>query len=122
IDEPAEKGEGDAAYLRVWPTEMVVHAGQVVKMHAESFDAKGRFLREEKPTWSLEGLKGTINEGTFTAGNEESAGLIKASVGSLNGDARARLVHPLPWTEDFEKFQDNGVPQGWVNATAGKFK
>ena len=122
VDEPADKGEGSPAYLRVWPTEMVLKPGQTVKMHAELFDDKGRFLREEKATWSVDGLKATVNEGTLTAGNEESAGLIKATVGGLSGDARARLTHALPWTEDFEKYPEGAVPPGWINAGAGKFK
>ncbi|SRR5579883_1648310 len=122
VNEPAEKAEGAPAYLRVWPTEMVLKPGQVVRMHAESFDDHGRFLKEEKATWSLEGLKGTVNDGTLTAGNEESAGLIKASAGDLKGDARARLVHALPWTETFEEFPEGATPPAWINAAAGKFK
>jgi outer membrane protein assembly factor BamB len=121
MDEPAEKGEGSPAYLRVWPTEMVLKTGQTVKMQAASFDDKGRFLREEKAAWSLDGIKGSVNDGTLTV-DGESAGVIKGSVGALNGEARARIVHPLPWTETFEEYKDGDVPPGWVNAVAGKFK
>ncbi len=123
IDEPAEKGEGAPAHLRVWPTEMVLKPGQTVKMHVESFDDHGRFLREEtSATWSVDGLKATVNNGTLTAGSEESAGTIKAAVGGLTGEARARLTHSFPWTEDFEKYPEGAIPPGWVNAQAGKFK
>jgi len=125
VNEPDEKAEGAPAYLQVWPTEMVLKPGQVVKMHARLFDDKGRFLREEKSaTWSLDGLKGAVSDGTFTVSSEpsESAGLIKASVGGLNGDARAHVVHPLPWTENFDEYKDGDVPPGWINAVAGKFK
>ena len=123
VDEPADKGEGAPAYLRVWPTEMVLKPGQTVKMHAESFDDHGRFLREEaSATWSVEGLKAAVNNGTLTAGPDESAGTIKATAGGLSGEARARLTHSLPWTEDFEKYNEGAVPPGWVNGTAGKFK
>jgi outer membrane protein assembly factor BamB len=121
VDEPTEKGEGAPAYLQIAPTEMVLKPGQPVKMHARLFDDKGRFLREENATWSVDGLKGTVNDGTFT-GSEESAGLIQASVGSLKGEARARVVHALPWNETFEEYQVGAVPPGWINATAGKFK
>lgn len=124
VNEPAEKAEGAPTYLQVSPTEMVLKPGQVVKMHARLFDDHGRFLREEKATWSLDGLKGTVNDGTFTVASEphEAAGLIKASVGGLAGEARARVVHPLPWTETFEEYKDGDVPSGWINAVAGKFK
>ena len=99
--------------------------GQTVKLHARLFDAKGRFLREEESaTWSLDGLKGTVNDGTYAVASEpvESAGLIKATVGGLTATARAHVVHPLPWTETFEEYPDGAVPPGWINAVAGKFK
>jgi hypothetical protein len=51
----------------------------------------------------------------------EQAGLIRATAGQLTGEARARVVHPLPWTETFESYADGAVPPGWVNAAAGKF-
>jgi len=94
-----------------------------VKLHAKLFDAKGRFLREEPATWSLQGLKGTVADGAFTVAGDpiEQAGLIKATVGALSGEARARVVHPLPWTETFESYADGAVPPGWINAVAGHY-
>jgi outer membrane protein assembly factor BamB len=121
VDQPAEKGEGAPAYVQVIPTEMVLKSAQTVKMRARLFDDKGRFLREENPTWSLDGLKGSVSDGTLTAG-DESAGVIKATVGGLTGEARARIVHPLPWTETFEEYKDGDVPPAWINAVAGHFK
>ena len=124
VDEPAEKGDGAPAFLQVAPTELVLKPGQSVKLHARLFDAKGRFVREEgAATWALQGLKGTVTNGTFTpaADTPEQAGTIKASVGPVSGEARARIVHPLPWTETFESYADGAVPPGWVNAVAGKF-
>jgi hypothetical protein len=95
-----------------------------VNLHARLFDAKGRFLREDtSATWSLQGLRGTVANGTFTVANDpvEQAGTIKATVGALSGDARARVAHPLPWTETFESYADGAVPPGWINAVAGKY-
>ncbi len=72
-------------------------------------------------TWTLENLKGTIENGTFTADPKSGAqaGLVKAAVGSLTGAARIRVVPDLPWTFDFE--DGSAVPPAhWVNAT-GKF-
>src|SRR5262249_58629889 len=51
----------------------------------------------------------------------ESAGTIKATVGSLSGESRAKVVHPLPWNENFDAYADGAVPPGWVNAVAGKY-
>ena len=84
VNEPAVAGEGAAAYVQVSPTELVLEPGRTVKLTARSFDSRGRFLREEKATWSLDGLKGTVADGAFTVGPDriEQAGLIKATVGT----------------------------------------
>ena len=123
VDEPAQRGEGNPAHLQVIPTELVLTPGQKVNLRARLFDDKGRFLREESATWSLDGLKGTVDGGVFTVASEpaEQAGLIKATVGGLTGEARARVVHPLPWKETFEAYADGATPAGWVNGVAGKF-
>jgi hypothetical protein len=125
VDEPVEKGEGAAAWLQVSPTELVLKPGQSIKLHAKSFDAKGRLLREETgAAWTLQGLKGTVApDGTFTVANEatDQAGTIKATVGTLNAEARARVARALPWTETFDAYADGSAPPGWINMTAGKF-
>jgi outer membrane protein assembly factor BamB len=122
-DAPAEKGDGAPTWVQVTPTELVLKPGQAVKLHARLFDSKGRFLQEAPATWSLQGLKGTVTDGTFTVAADpvEQAGTIKATVGTLSGEARARVVHPLPWSETFDSYADGAVPPGWVNAVAGKF-
>ena len=122
VDEPAVRGSGAPAHVQVVPTEMALKPGQRVTLKARLFDDKGLFLREERATWSLEGLKGTIgNDGVFTPSNEPGqAGLIKATVNGITGEARARVVHPLPWTEPFTAFADGAIPPGWIQAQAGK--
>ncbi len=122
VNTPAETGAGMPAHVQVAPTELVLEPGETVRLRARLFDDKGRFLREEKATWSLEGLKGTVTDGAFTvaADPSEQAGLIKATVGGLTGQARARVVRPLPWNETFEAYADGAVPAGWVNAVAGQ--
>jgi outer membrane protein assembly factor BamB len=118
VDEPAVKGEGAPAYVQVAPTELVITPGQTVKLTAKAFDNRGRFLREEKAVWSLDGLKGTVTDGAFTVAADkiEQAGLIKATVGGLSGEARARIVRPMPWEETFESLPEKSAPPGWVNA------
>lgn len=123
IDEPVVRGEGAPAHVQVSPTEVVAEPGQKVTLTARLFDDKGRYLRDEPAAaWSLDGLKGTVAAGTFTVASDpvEQAGLVKAAVGSLTGQARIRVVHPLPWKETFEAYADAAVPPGWVNAVAGK--
>jgi hypothetical protein len=123
VDAPAEKGDGAPAWLQVTPTELVMKPGQTVKLHARLFDERGRFLREYKATCSLDVLNGMVAEGNFTVASypKEHAWLIKATVGELKGEARARVVRPMPWTETFESYPDGASPPGWINATLGKF-
>jgi outer membrane protein assembly factor BamB len=122
VDEPAVAGEGAPAHVQVAPTELVVEPGQTIKMAARLFDAKGRFLREEPAQWSLDGLKGTVDNGSFKVAADpiEQAGLVKATVGSLTGQSRVRVVRPMPWKETFDSYADGASPPGWVNMTAGK--
>ena len=111
------------AYLQVTPTELVLEPGQTVKMHARLFDANGRFIREDKATWALEGLEGNVAaDGTFTVAKKpaDQGGTIQATVGALTGSARARVVRSMPWKEDFESYMDKAVPAGWVNLVAGR--
>lgn len=123
VDEPALRGTGAPAHVQVVPTEMVLKPGQKVNLKARLFDARGLFLREEAATWALDGLKGTIdNMGAFTVSADPAGqgGLIKATVAGLTGEARARVVHALPWKETFDSFADGAIPPGWVQAQAGK--
>jgi len=121
-DEPAQAAQGAPAYVQVVPAEMVLKPGQKVNLRARLFDDKGRFLREDKAAWSLDGLKGTVDGGVYTVANDpvEQAGLIKATVGGITGEARARVVRPLPWKETFDSYAEGAAPAGWVNAVAGK--
>jgi hypothetical protein len=93
-----------------------------VKLRARLFDAAGRFRREEKATWSLEGIEGTIADGALTVANKPvgQAGVIKAAAGGLTGEARARVAHPLPWTETFDGYADGAIPPGWANTVPGR--
>jgi len=123
-DEPVLSGTGTPNYVQVVPTELVLKPGQKVNFKARLFDDKGVFIREDKATWSLDGgLKGTIDaNGAYTAPTDgvEQAGVIKAAVGGITGEARARVPHPLPWKETFESYADNAIPPGWINAQAAK--
>jgi outer membrane protein assembly factor BamB len=123
VDEPAVTGAGDPAFVQVTPTELTIEPGDSVTVRARLFDARGRLLRESPAEWSLDGLQGTIANGTFTAPTStvDQAGLIQATVGGLTGQARARVVRAPPWTENFEGFVDGALPAGWINVTAAKF-
>jgi len=123
--QPMEPGQPPPALVQVTPTEMVLKPGDTVQMHARLFDAAGRFLREEPAaTWSLDKLAGTISNGKFTApaATTGQAGLIKATVGGITGEARARIIPPLPWNETFDSYPVGSTPPHWVSATTGRFQ
>src|SRR6201988_1643319 len=109
-----------AAWLQVSPTELILKPGEKIQFHVKAFDAQGNFLSEEtSATWSLDQLKGTVANGEFTAGTDQTvqAGLVKATVGSLSGTASVRVFPPLPWSENFDALAVNSLPLGWVNTT-----
>jgi outer membrane protein assembly factor BamB len=119
-----EPGQGEPAWVQVAPTELVLKPGETVQLHARLYDKLGRFLRDGKAEWSLDGLQGTVADGKLVLAKTDvgQAGLIKASVGGVSGEARARVVPPLPWDETFESYAVDSVPPYWVSATTGGFK
>src|SRR5258708_3156817 len=99
VDETPAPAPGAPAWVQVVPTELILTSGQTATFHARLFDEHGEFLREEKGEWSLNGLKGAIGDGKFSATSDQAgqAGLVKATVGGISGEARVRVVPPLPW-------------------------
>src|SRR5690606_5365952 len=81
VDEPAVSGEGAPAHLQVVPTELVLEPGSSVALRARLFDAQGRFLGETPAEWTLEGLTGEVEDGTFTAAGAPrfEAGVVRAA-------------------------------------------
>jgi hypothetical protein len=120
--EAAPAAAGPATLVQVTPTELILKPGETIALTVRAFDAKGNPVASPgAATWTLENLNGTIADGKFTADKAAAAqaGLVKATVGSLSGTARIRVIPDLPWTFDFEDGRDAPPPQ-WVNAT-GKF-
>jgi hypothetical protein len=115
-----EPGSGAPAFVQVTPTELTLTPGQKVTLKARLFDDKGRFLRESPATWLLNGLQGTIGDGVLTVSSTsvEQAGTIRATVGAVSGEARAKVVRPMPWSETFDSYADGAIPPGWVNFEA----
>ncbi|MGB2717856.1 MAG: PQQ-binding-like beta-propeller repeat protein [Vicinamibacterales bacterium] len=113
---------GPPTTLLVTPTELIVKPGQPMAFSVKAFDANGKPMSNAgAATWTLEGLKGTLDNGRFTpdASAGAQAGTVKATMGSLSGASRIRVIPDLPWTFDFEGSGD-APPAHWVNAT-GKF-
>ncbi|HEV2915819.1 MAG TPA: PQQ-binding-like beta-propeller repeat protein [Pyrinomonadaceae bacterium] len=121
-----ERAPADAAiaHVQVSPTELILKPGESVSLRVRLFDDRGRFIREEQnAVWSLEGLRGDVAKGKFTAAAEgvAQAGQVKATVGQVSGASRVRVVPPLPWNENFDSLAvGNAIPAHWANAT-GKY-
>jgi len=114
------QGKGDAVQLAVVPAEVRLAPGETARFEARLFDANGFPLGPAgKVEWKLEGIEGKISgSGKLTAskGKRAQAGKVTAQVAGLSADARARVIPPLPWKEDFESFTEGGVPPTWIGA------
>ena len=120
VGSPVSSQTATATHVQVVPTELILKPGDKVNFRVRLFDAQGNFIREEPAaTWSLDQLKGTIENGRFTAGSEAvaQAGLVKATVGGVSGTASVRVFPPLPWSETFDAYAANSLPPTWVNTT-----
>jgi outer membrane protein assembly factor BamB len=115
------QGGGTPAALVVSPTELILKPGQSISLNVRAFDALGRPVDTPgQAAWTLEGLKGTVENGKFTAAADGAqAGTVKATIGAVSGASRIRVIPDLPWTFDFENVGD-APPPYWINAT-GKF-
>jgi outer membrane protein assembly factor BamB len=115
----ARPAAGAPARVLVFPAEVTLAPGARQQFHARVYDANGELVGEEKGTWSTEGLTGTIGpDGTFTASAAAAdTGVVKVSVGALTGGARVRVIPPFPWTYDFDAYEAETPPPGWIHAT-----
>lgn len=105
------------AQLQVFPHELMLDPGQAQAFTVKLFDANGAFIREAKGTevqWAVDQLAGSVDAtGRYTAPKEGSAGYVKATVGSVTGQARVRVIPALPWSMDFEGLK--ATPPWWIS-------
>lgn len=117
---------GPVASVQVFPYEALLAPGETQAYTLRLFDAKGVFIREEPAsgaTWAVDQVKGAVDaKGMFTAGTGSSAGFVKVTVGSLTGQARVRVLAPLPLEYDFEKARSEAPPAWWVGAPTKVFQ
>jgi outer membrane protein assembly factor BamB len=114
------------AHVQVFPYEALLAPGGKQNFRLRLYDASGNFIREEKAaaaTWAAEQLGGTVGaDGVFVAGKDSSAGFIKATIGNVTGQARVRVIAPLPWTLDFENPKTEAPPAWWTGAPGKVFQ
>ncbi len=111
------------ASVRIVPAELLSTPGETVQFNARVFDEIGNALEEKVGMWSIDGLKGAIDDsGTLKleAGDVGQAGTVSVQVDEVRDSARVRVIPDLPWHEDFESIAEGKTPPHWVRAT-GRF-
>jgi outer membrane protein assembly factor BamB len=112
---------GEPAAVQVFPYEALLNSGESQAFSVKLFDAKGNFVREAKGgevTWATDQLAGTVDAaGKYTAPADGAAGYVKATVGTMSGQARVRVIPPLPWSFDFEGMK--AAPMWWTSNLKG---
>jgi outer membrane protein assembly factor BamB len=117
---------GQPAHVQLFPYESLLAPGQKQNFRIRLFDANGNLIREEKPpaaTWAVDQLAGTVGpDGAYVAPATSSAGFVKATIGGVTGQARVRVIAPLPWTFDFEEAAAEAPPMWWTGAPGKVFQ
>jgi outer membrane protein assembly factor BamB len=111
--------QGPVAQIQVFPYEALLNPGAKQAFTLKLFDEKGNFIRAEPASaaqWTVEGLAGSVAaDGTYTAPDAGSAGFVKATLGQVSGQARVRVIPPLPWSYDFTGAK---APLPWWTASS----
>lgn len=120
---PPQGPGGPPVRLVISPTEEILAPGDEISLRVRAFDAQGnRAPPPDDLILSVAGLEASVVERTLRVAQDAPAGAGKVSAvsGELTGEARFRVVPPLPWRWDFDA-ADSRVPPEWVNA-AGKYE
>jgi len=117
---------GTVAHIQVFPYESLLAPGQKQSFQLRLFDANGNLIREEKATaatWAVDQIAGSVGaDGVYVAPATSSAGFVKATIGGVTGQARVRVIAPLPWTFDFESAAAEAPPMWWTGAPGKVFQ
>lgn len=116
---PATPGDnGTAPRLLVVPAEVTLSPGQSLRFAALLYDGPSATGRELPGEWSVQSVRGAIDaDGSFRAAGENtwSAGRVTVKAGGLEAAARVRICPRPPFSEDFERYDPDGNPPGWLN-------
>jgi outer membrane protein assembly factor BamB len=114
------------AHVQLFPFEALLAPGGKQSFQVRKYDAKGTLIREESGpsvTWTVDQLAGSVSpDGAYVApATGSTAGYVKATVGGIAGQARVRVIAPLPLSLDFEKPAAETPPMWWVGAPGKVF-
>jgi hypothetical protein len=118
---PPAAAPGPVAAVQVFPYEALLNTGETQAFTVRLFDAGGHFIRQAgagEVLWVTDQLAGTIGaDGKYVASGNGAAGYVKATVtgpaGAVTGQARVRVIPPLPWSYDFDGIK--GTPAWWTS-------
>ncbi len=109
----------------IYPAEVTLAPGERVRFAVFEFSGDTVYMNfASNLTWTKSGVLGnTSARGEFRAdeANRYSAGYVTAKSDKYEVQARVRVTPKPPFTEDFESFEIDKAPPGWVG-TAGKTK
>jgi hypothetical protein len=112
-DEKPVEEDQKPALVQVVPCELLMKPGEKQQFTVNLFNARGQFLKKTDAEFTLRGEGKITPAGEFTAPDgQQQATYVTAKVGELSGQARIRIVPPLPWEFTFEGVQD--LPITWV--------
>ncbi len=104
------------AWVQVTPGELLLKSGQKQQFKIRLFNDRGQELASaassQAPKWELKGPGEIDASGNYTApaGAAHTATTVTASVGDISGQARLRVIPPLPWKFDFNDITLNPDP------------
>ncbi len=113
------------AHVQVFPYESLLAPGQKQSFQIRLYDKKGELISQaSRATWSVEQIAGSVeSDGTYQApADGSSAGFVKATVEGVTGQARVRVIAPLPWSFDFEQPKAEAPPAWWAGAPGKVFQ
>jgi outer membrane protein assembly factor BamB len=111
--EPALPGDPTLAHVQVIPCEVVMQPGKTQEFKARFFSDRGQLMGEQPVEFTVASGGKITTDGKFTAdvANKHQAAFIVAKSGKISGQARVRIIPPLPWK--FE-FSEGVVPVTWI--------
>jgi outer membrane protein assembly factor BamB len=103
--EQAVAADEKPAQVQIVPGEVLLTTGQKQQFRVRLFNDRGQFLKESAAAeFTIAGSGQIDKEGQYQAPGDgaNSATIVSAKVGNATGQARIRVVPPLPWKFDFQ--------------------
>ncbi|MCA9218145.1 MAG: PQQ-like beta-propeller repeat protein [Planctomycetales bacterium] len=91
------------AHLQIVPAEVLMRPDETQHFTARLFNSHGQLLKTVAAEFSVDGPGKISSDGAFSVGSDgaHKAAYVTATADGLTGQARVRIVPPLPWKFDF---------------------